>query len=65
VVPGATVGGTDRFAAYPVADRVGPWDIAATIFAALGIDPATEYVDALGRPFPLSIGTPIAALYRG
>ena len=65
VARGATVGGTDRFAAYPVADRVGPWDIAATIFAALGVDPATEYVDPLGRPFPLSIGTPIAGLYRG
>jgi hypothetical protein len=65
VTRGATLGGTDRLAAYPVADRVGPWDIAATMFAALGVDPATEYVDPLGRPFPLSIGTPIAGLYRG
>ncbi len=65
VARGAVVGGTDRFAGYPVADRVAPWDVAATIFAALGIDPATEYVDPLGRPFPLTIGTPIAGLYRG
>jgi hypothetical protein len=62
---GAVLGGSDRIAAHPVADRVGPWDVAATIFAALGIDPASEYTDPLDRPFPISIGTPIAGLYRG
>jgi hypothetical protein len=62
---GAVFGGSDRIAAHPVADRVGPWDVAATVFAALGVDPSTEYLDLLGRPFPISIGTPIAGLYRG
>jgi hypothetical protein len=62
---GALFGASDRSAAYPVADRVGPWDVAATLFAAVGVDPATEYLDPLGRPFPISIGTPIAGLYRG
>jgi hypothetical protein len=65
VARGAVFGGSDRIAAHPVADRVGPWDVAATLFAALGVDPATEYLDPLGRPFPISIGTPIDGLYRG
>ena len=33
------------------------------MFAALGVDPATEYLDPLGRPFPVTIGRPIAGLY--
>jgi hypothetical protein len=65
VCRGAILGATDRIAAYPVADRVGPWDVAATIFAALGVDPTSEYLDPVGRPYPISIGTPIAGLYRG
>src|SRR5262249_55260200 len=62
---GAVLGTTDKFAAYPMSERVAPWDVAATTFAALGVDPATEYFDPLGRPFPLTIGRPIEALYRG
>jgi hypothetical protein len=65
VARGAVVGTSDKFAAYPLADRVAPWDVTATIFAALGVDPTTEYFDPLGRPFPLTIGRPISALYRG
>lgn len=65
VTRGAVSGSSDRLAAYPTANPVGPWDIAATMFAALGIDPATHYTDALARPFPLTTGIPIAGLYRG
>jgi hypothetical protein len=39
--------------------------VAATLFAALGIAPTTEYTDAAGRPFPLAQGKPLAALYEG
>lgn len=60
---GAVFGRSDRCAAYPESARVGPWDIAATAFAALGIDPSTEYRDALERPFPLVTGRPIEGLY--
>ncbi len=60
---GAVFGASDRIAGHPERDQVGPWDIAATIFAALGIDPAGEYTDSLGRPFPISVGKPIAGLY--
>jgi hypothetical protein len=63
VARGAVLGGSDRLAAYPVSERVGPWDLAATMLAALGIDPGSESTDALGRPFPLTVGRPIAGLY--
>jgi hypothetical protein len=65
VARGAVVGGSDRLAAYPTADRVGPWDVAATMLAAIGIDPTAELTDALGRPFSLTVGRPIAGLYPG
>ncbi|HEV3024782.1 MAG TPA: DUF1501 domain-containing protein, partial [Pirellulales bacterium] len=64
VARGAVYGATDRFAAQPRLHRVGPWDIAATIFSALGIHPATEYVDSQGRPLTVSVGQPIAGLYE-
>ena len=35
-----------------------------TMFAALGINPESHYTDALNRPFPVAIGSPIAGLYR-
>ena len=60
---GAVVGASDRLGAEPISDRYGPWDVAATMFHALGIDPAQHYTDPLGRPFPIATGRPIAALY--
>jgi hypothetical protein len=60
---GAVYGASDARAAYPVSDRVGPEDIAATIFAALGLNPRTEITDPLGRPFPIALGEPIRALF--
>ena len=65
VTRGAVLGESDRLAAYPVSNRVGPWDVAATILAALGIDPSGETTDSLGRPFPLTIGMPVAGLFQG
>ena len=61
--PGAVIGATDRIGAYPTTDRVGPWDVAATMLDSLGIDPAAEYRDPLDRPFAATVGRPIAALY--
>jgi Protein of unknown function (DUF1501) len=60
---GAVLGTSDRLAAYPIDERVGPWDLAATMFAALGVDPASEVIDPLGRPFALTTGKPISRLY--
>src|SRR5208283_5264439 len=39
VAPGGVVGASDRQAAYPQSSPFGPWDVAATMFHALGIDP--------------------------
>ncbi|MCI0359119.1 MAG: DUF1501 domain-containing protein [Planctomycetaceae bacterium] len=60
---GAIVGATDRFGAEPITDRYGPWDVAATMFHALGIDPHAHYLDSLGRPLAIASGKPIAAIY--
>jgi len=60
---GAVIGASDRMGASPVTERYGPWDIAATIYSALGIDPAGHYSDVLARPMPIAIGQPIAELY--
>lgn len=59
VKPGFVFGASDRIGAYPTRDPVTPDDLAATIFALLGIDPSTEVRDALNRPFPIAKGRPI------
>jgi hypothetical protein len=63
VIPGAIHGASDRIGAYPATDPVSPDDIAATMFWALGIDPAIEVTDTLGRPLPIAAGKPIARLF--
>jgi hypothetical protein len=49
--------------AEPLTSRYGPWDIAATIFHALGITPDAEYRDAADRPFRASEGRPMSEIY--
>ncbi|MCL6503447.1 MAG: DUF1501 domain-containing protein, partial [Pirellulales bacterium] len=56
---GATYGRSDRHAAYPAEDPVTPADIAATIYAALGVDPQLRIRDPLGRPHTLAEGRPL------
>lgn len=60
---GAIVGASDRIGGEPATDRVGPWDVAATLYHALGIDPQGHYTDTLGRPFTIASGRVIEALY--
>lgn len=62
---GITYGASDPRGAFPKDDPVRPDDITATVFHALGLDPATEIRDQLGRPVPISAGTPIKALFGG
>lgn len=64
VSAGKIVGASDRQGGRPEGRRYGPWDTIATIYSALGIDPSGHYRDPLGRPIPLSTGTPIDALYH-
>ena len=52
VVGGQVIGKSDRLGAYPLSRSFGPPDLAATIYHALGVDPATELRDRLGRPHP-------------
>lgn len=62
VQAGAVYGASDRDGAYPARDAVRPEDIAATIYAALGIDPGSEVHDRQGRPYTLATGRPIASI---
>jgi hypothetical protein len=62
-IPGAVFGSSDRIGAYPATDPVTPDDIAATLFWALGIDPATEVRDTLNRPLPIAAGKPVTAIF--
>jgi hypothetical protein len=60
---GQVVGESDKIGGYPVSRAVTPADIHATVFAALGYDPAANHFHTPdGRPMPLSEGTPIAEL---
>ncbi len=60
---GAIHGSSDKLGAYPATDPVRPDDVAATIFYALGIDPATEVIDTLGRPLPIASGSAITGIF--
>jgi hypothetical protein len=62
VQSGAIYGASDRIAAYPANDPVSPEDIAATIYAALGIEPETRIYDQLRRPHSVALGQPITAI---
>ncbi len=63
VRPGLVYGASDKIGAFPTAEKTGPPDVTATMFAALGIDPAGHYQDGLGRPFAISDGQPLTGLY--
>jgi len=62
-IPGGAIhGASDRQGGYPSRDPVSPQDIAATVYAALGIPLDTEIHDPLQRPHALVVGQPIRAL---
>ncbi|VTS02857.1 DUF1501 domain-containing protein [Tuwongella immobilis] len=65
ITPGMVYGASDRIAAYPQDRPTSPLDLIATLFAALGIDPAGHFPDSTGRPYPISQGTPISGLWTG
>ncbi len=60
---GFRYGESDRNGAYPLSGAVRPDDLSATLFSLMGIDPATEMQDALGRPFPISRGEVIHDIF--
>jgi hypothetical protein len=63
VVGGQLIGKSDKLGAYPVSKSFGPPDLAATVYHALGVDPATELRDRLGRPLRLCSGEVLTPLY--
>jgi len=60
---GTVIGKSDRLGGSPLTKPFGPWDVVATIFHSLGINPAAHFRDELDRPFPVSIGKPMLAVY--
>ena len=63
VVGGQVIGKSDKIGAHPLSRSFGPPDLAATIYQALGVDPATELRDRLGRPLRLCNGEVMTPLY--
>ncbi len=64
VRPGQVYGQSDRHGAWPKTNAIQPYDLIATIYHAIGINPNTEYHDTLSRPRRLvESGHPIAGLF--
>jgi Protein of unknown function (DUF1501) len=61
---GRVIGRSDRIGAFPVTPAYTPFDVGATVYQALGIDPEVEIRDALNRPSRLNAGRPIRALFQ-
>jgi uncharacterized protein (DUF1501 family) len=61
---GQVIGRSDKIAAYPATRGFYPSDLGATIYRALGVDPASEVRDQLGRPLHLNRGEVIAPLFN-
>lgn len=60
---GSIVGTTDKLAAYPIADKQTPENVAATIYDTLGIPHQSIWTDFDGRPHELYRGLPIRELF--
>jgi uncharacterized protein (DUF1501 family) len=62
---GQFIGKSDKIAAYPATRGYYPSDLGATIYTALGVDPASIVSDTLGRPMELNRGEVIRPLFSG
>ncbi len=62
---GQVIGKSDAVGAYPITRPYRHSDVGATVYSALGIDPATEIRDIQGRPLRLNSGRVIEAIYTG
>jgi len=61
---GQVVGSSDKTGSEPKDRPVRPADVAASIYQALGVDLATRLPGPDGRLLPLTVGQPIADLFR-
>lgn len=62
---GQVIGRSDRIGAYPSTPPYSPDDLGATVYDVLGVDPASEVRDRLGRPVTLNRGEVMRALFTG
>jgi uncharacterized protein (DUF1501 family) len=62
---GQVIGSSDKIGAYPANNPYFPSNLGATIYRALGVDPASMVADRLGRPMQLNEGEVIAPLFSG
>lgn len=60
---GQVVGKTDRIGGHPVTTPWHPSDVGATVYDALGVNPAADVHDRLGRPLRLNKGKVMDVLY--
>ncbi len=60
---GTVIGATDKLAAYPIADKQTPQNVAATIYDTLGIPRQAMWEDFDGRPHELYCSEPLAGLF--
>ncbi len=60
---GQVIGSSDKIGGHPRDGRVGPQDLTATIFHALGYHPDTEIHDSQARPIPISRGEVIRQVF--
>ncbi|AWM40587.1 hypothetical protein GobsT_08920 [Gemmata obscuriglobus] len=64
VVGGRVIGKSDRSGTSPVTTSYTPFDIGATIYRALGVDPESEIRDPQNRPTRVCPGTPMDILFQ-
>jgi len=64
VVGGRVIGQSDRVGARPVSISYSPFDVGATIYRALGVDPEGEIRDAQNRPSRVCTGQPMDVLFQ-
>ncbi len=63
-IPGGRLyGASDKLGAYPLGQRIGPGELAATIFHALGVDPASQVTTMLERPWRICDDKPVLDLW--
>jgi hypothetical protein len=60
---GRTYGASDKDGAYPVAKAFSPGQLAATIYHALGVDPASQVTTTLERPWRICEDAPVLDLW--
>ena len=59
---GQVLGSSTADGTQVASDPVTPQDLAATLYHSMGVNPHSEIIDKLNRPWPLSLGEPLTRL---